>query len=77
LEIKCWGSVYLSRGGVNLAERFREELRVYNFATGESKSVLSIERSARYPAVSPEGRTIIYEQTDQAGSDLMLVENFR
>jgi Tol biopolymer transport system component len=38
---------------------------------------LSIERSAGYPAVSPDGRSIIYQQQDQAGSDLMLVENFR
>jgi hypothetical protein len=22
--MKCWGSVYLSRGGVNLAERYRQ-----------------------------------------------------
>ena len=28
-------------------------------------------------AVSPDGRTILYSQTEQAGSELMLVENFR
>jgi hypothetical protein len=28
-------------------------------------------------AVSPDGRWILYTQFDQAGSELMLVENFR
>jgi hypothetical protein len=28
-------------------------------------------------AVSPDGRWILYEQFEQAGSELMLVENFR
>jgi hypothetical protein len=28
-------------------------------------------------AVSPDGRTILYTQLDEAGSDLMRVENFR
>jgi hypothetical protein len=28
-------------------------------------------------AVSPDRRTILYVQYDEAGSDLMLVENFR
>ena len=28
-------------------------------------------------ALSPDGRTLLYSQIDDAGSDLMLVENFR
>lgn len=39
-------------------------MRKYDFATGKTRA-------------SPDGRTIHYIQMDQAGSDLMLVENFR
>jgi len=55
----------------------REELRVYNFATGTVRKILSVDRPADGPSVSPDGRSIIYMEQDQSGSDLMLVENFR
>jgi|GEM_PF-579240 len=45
--------------------------------TGGVRKVLTIERSSVAElAVSPDGRTILYTQADQTGSDLMLVENF-
>ena len=49
----------------------------YEFATGQIRRVLTIQRPVDHIAVSPDGRTIIYPQSDQAGSVLMLVENFR
>ncbi len=50
----------------------------HDFSTGETKKILTIEfPKARCFAVSPDGRTILYTQVDEAGSDLMLVENFR
>jgi len=45
--------------------------------TGKTRKILTIERaSVADMAVSPDGRTILYTQADQTGSDLMLVENF-
>jgi len=54
------------------------DLCLYTFATGTTSKILTIERNLGYRiAVSPDERTILYGQRDQAGSDLMLVENFR
>jgi Tol biopolymer transport system component len=56
----------------------RSDIRLHKFATGQTSKILTIENpTARAIAVSPSGRTILYTQTDQSGSDLMLVENFR
>ena len=50
----------------------------YEFATGQIRKVLTIERPVNtHIAVSPDGRTILYPQSDESGSVLMLVENFR
>ena len=50
----------------------------YEFATGQIRKVLTIQRpvNARIE-VSPDGGAILYSQSDESGSVLMLVENFR
>jgi len=54
------------------------DLSIYEFATGKTRKILTIERPVdAFFAVSPDGRTILYTQIDDVGSDLMLVENFR
>jgi Tol biopolymer transport system component len=56
----------------------RSDICLYKFATGKISKILTIERDVyERIAVSPDERTILYTQFDQAGSDLMLVENFR
>jgi Tol biopolymer transport system component len=59
-------------------EQRHTEMRLYEFATGKTRKILTIESALdQHIAISPDGRTILYTQIDEGGSDLMLVENFR
>jgi len=50
----------------------------YEFATGEIRKIVTIQHTLEnHIAVSPDDRTILYPQSDQSGSVLMLIENFR
>jgi serine/threonine protein kinase/Tol biopolymer transport system component len=50
----------------------------YEFANSKITKILKMERLLTWKiAVSPDGRTILYAQQDESGSDLMLVENFK
>lgn len=57
-------------------------LKFYNFATGrvtllrEFSKDTQVDTASTALTVSPDGRWILYTQFDQAGSNLMLVENF-
>ena len=54
------------------------DLCLYEFVTGQIRKILTIQRPVNnHIAVSPNGRTILYPQSDESGSDLLLVENFR
>jgi len=56
----------------------RNDIRLYEFSTGKSRRILTIERGVGAQiAVSPDGRWILYTHLDDAASDLMLVENYR
>jgi len=61
-------------------EKGRSEIRLHEFATGITRKILMLDlHSFAFASLtaSPGGRTILYSKHDQAGSDLMLVENFR
>ena len=53
-------------------------IQFLSFATGKVKTVAPISESPEEGlAVSPDGRSLLFSQFDESGSDLMLVENFR
>jgi Tol biopolymer transport system component/DNA-binding winged helix-turn-helix (wHTH) protein len=53
-------------------------IRFFNFRTGAITVVAPIDGSPSDGlSVSPDGRYLLYSQTDQQSSELMLVENFR
>jgi Tol biopolymer transport system component len=50
----------------------------YELATGQIRKIVTVQRPVdNHIAVSPDGRTLLYPQSDESGSVLMLVENFR
>ena len=56
----------------------KSSIQFLSFATGKVKTVAPISGSpAEGLSVSPDGRSLLFSQVDEAGSDLMLVENFR
>jgi hypothetical protein len=53
-------------------------IQFLNTTTGKIQRIASLEKPPGAGlTVSPDRRWILYAQLDQAGSDLMLVENFR
>jgi Tol biopolymer transport system component len=53
-------------------------IQFLRFATGKVKTVVPIPGQLEIGlSVSPDGRSLLFSEIDEAGSDLMLVENFR
>lgn len=57
----------------------RWDLWLYEFATARTRKLAPVDLLpwVTGTSVSPDGRAMLYPQTDEPGSDLMLVENFR
>jgi dipeptidyl aminopeptidase/acylaminoacyl peptidase len=65
--------IYFIRNSVN---GVGQEIAFFRFLTGQITSVVNIPRPAAVGlALSPDEHMILYSQTDEEGSDLMLVEN--
>jgi sugar lactone lactonase YvrE len=57
-------------------KRNGKDISYYDFSSRATRKIITVQKAAGI-AVSPDGRTILWTQFDQSGSDLMLVENFR
>ena len=71
----------LVEDGVYFIDRDSRTIRFFNFNTRKVQEIARLEKPpwpfGNTPAVSPDGRYILYTQMDQQESDIMLVENFR
>ena len=59
--------IYFFRGPDKMGH---SDICFYEFATGQIRKVLTIERPVGNIAVSPDGGTILYAQSDEPGRDL-------
>ena len=56
----------------------KSSIQFLSFATAKVKTVAPMSGSPLEGlSVSPDGRSLLFSQLDEASSDLMLVENFR
>jgi Tol biopolymer transport system component len=51
-------------------------IQFLSFSTGQSRPVVVSDRPIEGPSLSPDRRFLVFSQPAQAGSDLMLIENF-
>ncbi|HEY7330058.1 MAG TPA: protein kinase [Gemmataceae bacterium] len=75
------GQWTLTNQGIFLAEgSVGTNIKLYALADRRLTTIKKFPRDAHVvdcPVVSPDGRWILYTQSDRAGPDLMLVENYR
>jgi dipeptidyl aminopeptidase/acylaminoacyl peptidase len=56
----------------------KDSIQLLRFSDGSITTLAKLTKPISFGlSVSPDGRTILYAQMDQAGADLALVENFR
>jgi eukaryotic-like serine/threonine-protein kinase len=60
-----------------IARTVSDSLQFYSFRTRQRRALAKVENPWFYLSVSPDGRSILYSQNDQANNDLMLVEHFQ
>jgi Tol biopolymer transport system component len=80
----AWRSWAVTEQGIYFATAItpaRSMIEFFSFATSEITLVAAIgggiATGAHGLAVSPDNRWLLYGQSDQSGSDIMLMENFR
>jgi Tol biopolymer transport system component len=73
--------VYFTFGTrVSQTAPWKDEVAFHDFATGQRTKIADLRpgtHSGTGYSVSPDGRYLLYTQSDREGDDLMLVENFR
>ena len=77
-----WRAFFLVKDGIYFIPEpgidRKSSIHLLSFATGKVKTVAPMfGPPGEGLSVSPDGQFLLFTQRDEAGSDLMLVENFR
>ncbi len=80
-----WGQLKVTDAGIYFVDVVNEQPRCaicfHDFATRRTTQIALLDKWApagtKGLSLSPDGRSVLYEQVDATGVDLMLIENFR
>jgi len=79
-SLSLWNSYDVVDDGIYFVPRPRvgtgTSIQFLNFATGRTKQIAAVKRFSSGLSISPDRRWILYSQSIDHGSDLILVENF-
>ncbi|HXT76107.1 MAG TPA: winged helix-turn-helix domain-containing protein [Candidatus Eisenbacteria bacterium] len=78
--LDCWCHLALAPQGIYfISDRTagNRTLFFYDFKSRERSSIAALGRLAGNPALSPDGKSLIYSQVDLIDETIMLVNNFR
>ena len=78
--LECWCNFALTANGIYFFAETPANVSTISFYDFRSKKISPIARvgsSAINPAVSPDGTSIVYSQTDAGDQTIMLVNNFQ
>ena len=84
LKAGYWGYWTVADKGIyfiDLKPQSGAYVELFSFATGRARHLVELEKDPPFGdsgfSVSRDGRSILYTQVDESGSDIILVENFR
>jgi Tol biopolymer transport system component len=78
--LDCWCNWTLAPAGIYFIDGNTggsKRLWYYEFATKRLSPLLAFQKHVLNPAISPDGKTLIYVQMDQFDRTIMLVNYFR
>jgi Tol biopolymer transport system component/DNA-binding winged helix-turn-helix (wHTH) protein len=78
--LECWCNLtFAARGIYFIAERSSNAptVRFHDFHSKKISPIVHVGSSASNPAVSPDGKSIVYSQTDASDQTIMVVNNFQ
>jgi Tol biopolymer transport system component len=76
--LDCWCDWALSPAGIYFTKgEWNGNLFYYEFVTRKTFSLVSLEKIGVFPALAPDGKSIVFSQLDQTDQTIMLVNHFR